>query len=259
MMGNWDPQFQTQDAGMPGPPKGRFVVRQAVTASDIAAAFDLRRRIFRADAAEDRDGFDDFCQHFIIRRRGSDAVAGYFRMILCADGDAVAQSYSAQSYDLSALQPIRQPLLELGRFCVDAAEADADVLRLAWAEVTRQVDLHKAAVLFGCTSFSGTDPAAFADSFALLHARHRAPERWHINQRAPEVAGFAALPPMQDAARALRGLPTLLRSYLALGGWVSDHAVIDRDLGTMHVFTGLEIAAIPPARQRLLRAAATQR
>ena len=48
----------------------------------------------------------------------------------------------------------------------------------------------------------------------------------------------------------------LLRTYLVMGGWVSDHAVVDRDLNTLHVFTGLEIRAIPPARARLLRATA---
>jgi putative hemolysin len=51
-------------------------------------------------------------------------------------------------------------------------------------------------------------------------------------------------------------MPPLLRTYLAMGGWVSDHAVVDRDLGTLHVFTGLEIAAIPPGRARALRAVA---
>ena len=51
-------------------------------------------------------------------------------------------------------------------------------------------------------------------------------------------------------------MPPLLRSYLAMGGRVSDHAVIDRQLNTLHVFTGLETAAIPEARKRLLRAVA---
>ena len=41
-----------------------------------------------------------------------------------------------------------------------------------------------------------------------------------------------------------------------MGGWVSDHAVIDRDLDTLHVFTGLAIAAIPPHRAAALRALA---
>ena len=54
----------------------------------------------------------------------------------------------------------------------------------------------------------------------------------------------------------MAGMPPLLRTYLLMGGWVSDHAVVDRDLGTLHVFTGLEIGAIPPARKRLLRGVA---
>jgi hypothetical protein len=45
-----------------------------------------------------------------------------------------------------------------------------------------------------------------------------------------------------------------LRSYLGLGGWVGDHAVIDRDLDTLHVFTCVEVDRIPPARAASLRA-----
>ena len=51
-------------------------------------------------------------------------------------------------------------------------------------------------------------------------------------------------------------MPPLLRTYLLMGGWVSDHAVVDRHMNTLHVFTGLEINAIPPARKRLLRGVA---
>ena len=39
-----------------------------------------------------------------------------------------------------------------------------------------------------------------------------------------------------------------------MGGWVSDHAVVDEKMNTLHVFTGVEIGAIPAARKRLLRA-----
>ena len=35
-------------------------------------------------------------------------------------------------------------------------------------------------------------------------------------------------------------MPPLLRAYLLMG-WVSDHAVIDNKLNTLHVFTGLEV------------------
>ena len=62
----------------------------------------------------------------------------------------------------------------------------------------------------------------------------------------------------RPAGEAPNGLPPLLRSYLGLGGWVSDHAVVDTVLDTLHVFTGVEIAKIPPARARALRLIASE-
>ena len=41
----------------------------------------------------------------------------------------------------------------------------------------------------------------------------------------------------------------------ALARFAQPSVVVDRDLNTLHVFTGLEINAIPPARARALRAA----
>lgn len=49
-------------------------------------------------------------------------------------------------------------------------------------------------------------------------------------------------------------MPPLLKTYLLMGGWVSDHAVIDPHMNTLHVFTGVETKAIPESRKRLLRA-----
>jgi len=53
-------------------------------------------------------------------------------------------------------------------------------------------------------------------------------------------------------------VPPLLRGYLSLGAQVSDHAVIDRQMATLHVLTLLDVARIAPARARLLRAVATR-
>jgi L-ornithine Nalpha-acyltransferase len=94
----------------------------------------------------------------------------------------------------------------------------------------------------------------YRDAFAMLKERHLAPGRWRPRVKAPDVFRFARrLRRKPDARRAMLTMPPLLRSYLAMGGWVSDHAVVDRDLNTLHVFTGLEIRAIPEARARRLR------
>ena len=94
-------------------------------------------------------------------------------------------------------------------------------------------------------------------AFAMLRARHLAPKRWLPRVKAPDVFRFAArLRRKPDVKKAMLRMPPLLKTYLAMGGWVSDHAVVDHQMNTLHVFTGVEIEAIPPARKRLLRAVA---
>ena len=53
---------------------------------------------------------------------------------------------------------------------------------------------------------------------------------------------------MTDRRASLAGLPPLLRTYLGMGGWVSNHAVADRELDTLHVFTCVEVDRVPAAR-----------
>ena len=114
-------------------------------------------------------------------------------------------------------------------------------------------------LLFGCASFKGTDAAAYLDAFAMLKERHLGPKRWRPRVKAPDVFRFAArLRRRPDARLAMRRMPPLLKSYLMMGGWVSDHAVVDAEMDTLHVFTGVEVGAIPPARKRLLRAVAQE-
>jgi putative hemolysin len=110
-------------------------------------------------------------------------------------------------------------------------------------------------MIFGCSSFRGTDAAPYAEAFALLRDRHLAPRRWLPRIKAPGVVRFAREsrrgPP--DVVAAVRAMPPLLRTYLAMGGRVSDHAVVDRDLDTLHVFTGLDLRAVPAARRNRLQ------
>ncbi|GHC44406.1 GNAT family N-acyltransferase [Neogemmobacter tilapiae] len=207
-------------------------------------ALALRGQVFRG-GGDDRDGFDDQALHL--------TVADGDRVFVCARvrlGE-VCDSYSAQFYDLAGLSAMAGAKLELGRFCMAPGRHDADALRLIWAMLTRVVDRQGVGMIYGCASFQGVEAAPYAAAFADLGARHLAPLGWRPGMKAAEtfsLQGFAA-----DPSQALRQLPPLLRSYLSIGGKVSDHAVIDRDLGTIHVFCGLEVASVPPARAASLR------
>ena len=243
--------------------KGRYTVRLAGTPQDVRAAQALRWRGFlsrqQGTAPEveqlDADAFDAICQHALVEDTLSGSLVCCFRLLPLRDGSEISRSYSAQYYDLTALEGFDLPMLEMGRFCIDPAFQDPDILRLAWGAVTRFVDETGVGMLFGCSSFTGTDWAHYRDSLALLASRHLAPTRWAPCEASPSVVRYperlAAHRP--DAKLAQQRMPPLLRTYLLMGGWVSDHAVIDPQLDTFHVLTGLEIAAIPPARARALR------
>lgn len=239
------------------PAAGRYHARLAVTAGDLAASQRLRHTCFITAAGRpprpggiEADGFDAACAHVLVEEADG-TLAASFRVMEFASGAGLAQSYAAQTYDLARLAAYPLPMVEVGRFCLRPGLRDPDVLRLAWGALARIVDARGAGMLFGCSSFTGTDPAPHAAALALLAGGHRAPALWAPGVGAAEVVPLCPAP--FDRRAALAAMPPLLRTYLGMGGWVSDHAVIDRDLGTLHVFTGVEIAAIPPARVRALR------
>lgn len=245
--------------------KGRYQAHLAATPDALRAAQRLRWLCFVArngDAGDkadlDADALDADCRHMLVTDATTGQLVCCFRFLPLAGGHDIGRSYSAQFYDLAALGSFAGPMIEVGRFCVHPSVRDPDVIRVAWAALTRIVDDMGAQMLFGCSSFVGTDPADHADAFAMLQARHLAPRRWWPRIKAPHVFRLARalMPGQPDPKRARAAMPPLLRSYLALGGWVSDHAVVDPALQTMHVFTGVEIGAIPPARRRLLRTTA---
>lgn len=236
--------------------RGRYRARIAASDAEIAAALELRALAFRTPGP-DRDRFDATCTHVVVHEVSGGALVCCFRMLVIDGGADIGRSYSAQFYDLSALHGFRGRMVEMGRFCIRPGWADPDILRVAWGAMTGFVDANGVEMLFGCSSFAGTSTAEYLDAFAMLKARHLAPKRWLPRVKAPDVFRFAArLRRKPDARRAMLRMPPLLRTYLAMGGWVSDHAVVDRQMNTLHVFTGLEIGAIPPARKRLLRAVA---
>ena len=237
--------------------KGRFRARLAESPEDIRAAQRLRYMAFRAGRVAgagdglDRDTFDERCQHLLIETLTEGAVVGTCRLLMIRQAETLQACYAAQFYDLAPLARCRTPMLEIGRFCLSPTERDADALRLAWAALTRIVDAEGVTVMFGCSSFAGVGDEPHRDALAMLACGHIGPADQRPRRRAGATVALQAAP--HDPKRALGQMPPLLRSYLAMGGWVSDHAVLDPDLDTLHVFTAVEIAAIPPVRARLLR------
>lgn len=233
----------------------RYRSRLAETPADVEAAQALRHLAFHDAEGLDADEFDAICTHILVEDQRDDRLVCCFRILPLTGGDEIARSYSAQYYELSALEAYEGRMVEMGRFCMHPEVSDPDVLRVAWGAMTAYVDDNAVELLFGCASFAGTEATEYYDAFAMLKARHLGPKRWLPKVKAPNVFRFAQrLRRKPDAKKAMRRMPPLLKTYLMMGGWVSDHAVVDAKMNTLHVFTGVEIGLIPPARKKLLRA-----
>ena len=232
----------------------KLTVQFAQTADQVAAFMALRKARFGVG----QDVFDSGAILVMITRACGEVVCCY-RLKVFAQAQEIARSYSAQFYDLKNLRALKRPVVELGRFCMAQSGGQsggqsgdaADVLRLAFAMMARVVDDHGANLLFGCASFAGTDVARHEPALAVLR-QHGAPEGLKVLRRSPQTIDFSNVS-APVTAQGLRQIPPLLRSYLALGGWVSDLAVQDFDLDTLHVFTAVEIDKIPVARAAALR------
>lgn len=241
--------------------RGRYLARLADGPADMARVQALRWAAFLGGrgltdpsgggSRLDQDRFDARCLHLLVEdaTSGPDAPPlATFRLMLMQDARQAAQSYSAQFYGLAPMAALDGPVAELGRFCARPGLSDPDVLRLAWGALARLVADARAGWLFGCSSLPGADPVMHRAALSALGQGHMGPPHLRPLRAAPETVDLGA----GEGAASMAGVPPLLRSYLSLGGWVSDHAVIDRRLDTMHVFTALDVAAIPPARRRLL-------
>lgn len=219
----------------------------ATSAAELEQAQALRHLAFgRQGQGVDADAFDVGAAHLLLR--GSDGrLLGCCRMTL-HDDQSLTHGYSAQFYDLAPMAGAGAQL-ELGRFCLDPDARNPELLRLGWAAITRITDAYNVQRIFGCSSFMLADPAAHAGGLAALIG-HIGPESLRPARRSHELLALASFVAVAaDPAK----LPPLLRSYLAMGAWVSDHAVVDRAFDSLHVLTSLEIGAIPAARARILR------
>jgi len=234
---------------------GKYRARFASSKTDVLAAQSLRFKCFNlSNKAElDVDEFDIRCRHVLIENLESEKLICCYRIMIFDNGKEISSSYSSQFYDLKAIESYPDPMIEVGRFCVDPEIIDPSVALTAWAALAQIVDQNRTQLLFGCSSFAGVEKEKYLDSFALLRDRYIAPDHWRPKTKAAKVFYYSKdLIDKVDKKKALLNMPPLLKTYLSMGAWVSDHAVVDFKMKTLHLFTGMEISKIPKRRKQFL-------
>ncbi|MGN6469232.1 MAG: GNAT family N-acetyltransferase [Rhizobiaceae bacterium] len=234
---------------------GRLEVRLARDPAEIAAAQEVRFRVFydelgaRRDAVtaverRDSDRFDSVCDHLLvldtaIRGPATEQIVGTYRLLRQESAIAAGGFYSDEEFQLEALiarHPGRR-FLELGRSCVLPAYRSKRTIELLWQGIYAYVGYYDIGVMTGCASFHGTVPAAHAEALSFLAQNCRADQEWDVRAVISRYHTMDLMPPEAVNPRsALAAMPPLIKGYLRLGARIGDGCVVDRDFGTTDVF-----------------------
>ncbi|HUO88670.1 MAG TPA: GNAT family N-acyltransferase [Rhizomicrobium sp.] len=246
---------------------GALEVRLAETQGEVEQAQRLRYHVFYEEMAavpspqmreerRDFDKFDEVCDHLLVVDRathdedGQPLVVGTYRLTRDVDAARAGGFYTSGEFDLSKMLAAHkgEKLLELGRSCVLKEYRNrTTTMQLLWKGLMAYVARFDIDLMFGCASFGGTDPDAFALPLSYIHHFHAMPAEIQVKAR-PELYVATDRMPKDaiDPRDGLRALPPLLKGYLRAGCRVGDGAVIDRQFGTIDVFIYFPLSAIDP-------------
>jgi putative hemolysin len=238
--------------------EGRLVSGLAATGADVRAAQQLRYRVFHeelgarlpdAGSRLDRDRFDPWCDHLLVRDGNGGPVVGTYRMLLGGVARRVGGFWSEHEFDLGAVRELPD-VVEVGRACVHPSYRDGAVIALLWAGLARYLHASGTQYVIGCASiFTGEDPRGAAAICWRLLQEHLGPPQWRVEPR-------TAFPVLDaEPARSVQ-VPSLIRGYLRLGAFVCGEPAWDPDFRTADLLLLLPVARIQGRYARRLARAA---
>ena len=216
-------------------PSRQLRVGLATCETEILAAQKLRYQVFAEEMGArlstripgvDRDIYDPFCEHLIVRDEEAGQVVGTYRILSPDAARRVGGYYSENEFDLTRLQHLRPRLVEIGRSCIDAEYRSGAVITLLWAGLARYMLQNRYDYLVGCASISMADGGHMAASlYNRLREEHLAPLEYRVFPRYP-------LPLGEFRQDLVCEPPPLIKGYLRAGAWICGDPAWDPDFNT---------------------------
>lgn len=233
-----------------GQVENHYSARLATCIANVRSAQTLRFLVFNLELNEgleqsfatlrDADPFDEICDHLLVEDRRTGDVVGTYRLQTGAVAAANRGYYSAQEFDLSPLEPLRDRIVELGRACVHSEHRNLAVLGLLWKGIASYARQRNGRYLIGCSSLSSQDAEAGAAVYADLSHRYLVEESLRVKPL-PELAC-----PLDKIAERYQRPPKLLSAYLSLGAKICGAPAIDREFKTIDFLTFMDLDSLSP-------------
>ncbi len=235
---------------------GRYSVLLASTDEERSAIYRLRFQVFNLElnegleesfaTGEDKDEFDEVCDHIYVQHRITGEVVGTYRVQSGLKAAANLGYYSEREFVLTPFEPLRAQILELGRACIDRRHRSFEVLNLLWRGVTTYAQGTNARYLLGCSSLTSQDPGEGWAVYEQLSMFQASAEL----RTMPTPEYYMPPTPPKEGAK----VPRLLRAYLSVGSQICGTPGLDRAFKTIDFLTLLDFEKISPAaRARFLR------
>jgi len=232
----------------------RFTARLATGACEIESSLRLRHRVFvtemgadvpDADSGLERDGYDDYCRHLLVRDNETGRVVASTRVLSHEDAERAGGFYSAQEFELDAILTEPGRFMEIGRTCVHPDYRRGGVIATLWSGISQLIDDGGYGHLIGCASIELTDGTARAHGiYRQLRERHMSPANLRVAPR-------RALPGAGESCPAQSWrLPPLLKAYVSLGARLAGPPCWDPDFGVADLFMHLDVANLCPRYAR---------
>ncbi|WP_120501479.1 GNAT family N-acetyltransferase [Roseovarius sp. EL26] len=226
----------------------RYHVTVAQNEPDVRKAQRLRYQVFVEELGSDGpmvdhqnrlevDQFDSYFDHLLLLdAQNGDEVVGVYRVLRDDQAARMGRYYSEDEYDLSTLKASGRKLMELGRSCLSAEHRGGPAMFYLWNALAHYVYEHKIEIMFGVASFHGTDPDEIAQSLSFLHHNHLAPENLRTRAQPDHYQNMNLCGKGDiDRLTAMKKIPSLIKAYLRLGGFVGDGAFVDHAFNTIDV------------------------
>lgn len=232
------------------PRKTRYELSFARSPQEVLESQQLRYRIFagelgaRIEGGIDRDHFDDYCEHLLVRESENGRLVACTRILTDDAASRAGGFYSAGEFDLSMLDGLPGRVMEIGRTCVDPDYRNGVVIATLWQGIAAHVTNEGFDYLFGCASIGLEDGGVQAHAILeQIRARHLAPAGL-------QVRPYQSLPAADARPTEKPRLPPLLKAYLSLGAKACGEPYWDRDFNCADVFMLLNVSDLHPRYAR---------
>jgi len=218
-----------------------YEVGMATTENELDEIYALRYTIFNNELGEgisesektkrDKDKFDAYCDHIIVRYRPANQIIGTYRIML--GSKAEEGYYSETEFDCSDIHKVNEEVAEIGRTCILKEHRGGNVLQLLWFGLTAYTQMHNVRYLFGMTSVHTKNEQDINQMWSYLRTKRVFSRKVQVIPKNP--------PSLKRERPNKQHVPRLLTKYLKVGAKIIGEPNYDEIFGCYDIPTWIDL------------------